>query len=222
MKTRQRWCSRIPGWIAAAGVGFTLTAAAAQEGVPPPPANENPQGQNRDAERERWRNMTPEERRAQMEQFIAQRLRQRGFSDQDIAALKQYNSEREEAQKSLGEVFRSLSQTAKTPESTEDQARIAIAGYKEAMKTHEATLENSRKKLDESIHYSTRPKIEAILLTMGVLDNGMGLGMGMGMRRGDGMGDEANKPLRGEGQRGGQRQGQGGQPPAEPPKAPMN
>jgi len=219
MPAKGRKQGRFWWFLGAAAIAWSVSAALAQqENVPPPPANENAPQQNREAGRER--NMTPEERRAEMERRIAERLKQQGFTDEDIAALKQFNQEREAAQRALNEAFRSLVQTARMTGATDDQARLAVAQYREAMKTYEAALEASRKKLDERIHYSTRPKVEAILLSLGVLDNGLGFGIGIGLR--GGFGARGERPGQGQAPRGRPADRGGNAPAAERPAAPMN
>lgn len=209
----------LKGWLgvvttAALAAGCLTGAATAQENAPqaPPPPNAEQQGQNRDNMRERLKNMTPEERKAAMEKFYGEALKRQGFTDAEIESLKQFQTARQEAQTKLNESFKNLTTVTRNKEATDDQAKTAVEQYREAMKAHDASVSDARKKLDESVHYSTRPKIEATLLMMGVLDNGMPAGPRAMMNRGGGLGAAGLKGREGRGQkdRGGRGKGDNG------------
>lgn len=204
------WGLTAAGLLAIGGLWGTRGGRASAQDNPPqaPPAPKAPdQGQNRENGRERMQNMTPEERRAAVEKRMKEALMRQGLTEQEVDVLKQFQQTRDAAQTSLVGELRKLGQTVRAQGTTDDQARTAVSQYREAMKTYQNSLEQARAKLDESVHYSTRPKIEALLLTLGILDNGVPGGgrgmMGRGMNGGGG---------RGGGAVGGGNQGGGRQP----------
>lgn len=130
-----------------------------------------------------WQNMTPEQRRAMQEKFLTDALKPQGLTDDEIKVVIQFQNGRREAQAPLMQEFQKLMQLSQNKEATDEQAKAALDQYRAARKTSEATVEEARKKLDEAIHYTTRPKVEAALLLLGILDNGIQGGRMMGGRR---------------------------------------
>jgi hypothetical protein len=156
--------------------------------------------------------MSPEQQREMRVRMLSERLKQQGFTDEEIKAVVDFQTAKGQAEMQLGQEFQKFVQVVRAQDSTDEQIQGAVTQYHSAMKVCKDSEAAALKKLDEAVRYSARPKIEGTLLAMGILDNGLPTG-GM-FRRQPGMGGGPRR-----GQQPGQGQAPGGQTPPPPPQA---
>ena len=132
------------------------------------------------------------DRAAQMQQML-QRLRERlvaaGATDADVQAIMAHMRKQREITAPLTEAMQGLRQ-ASAEGATDDQAKQAVSNYEAAMKTVKEQLTKAEEDLKTQLNLATKPRLHAMLLTMGALDNGQGGrgGMMMGGMGGGGRG----------------------------------
>ena len=143
------------------------------------------------------------DREARAAEFMAQ-LRQRltaaGATEADVAAIEAYRTTQREIRAPLEAAMDGLRQ-ASGAEATDAQAKDAVAKYEAAMKTALASFAKAEQDLKTKLDLANKPKLHALLLSMGTLDNGMRGGGFMGGRGGAGGGGAPG--ARGGGARGG-------------------
>ncbi len=141
-----------------------------------------------------------EARMAQAREAMRQRLVAAGATEADIQAIEAHRTKQREIMQPLGQAMGSLREAA-APEATDAQAKEAVAKYEAAKKTALTQVAQAEQDLKTKLNLATKAKLHAVLLSMGVLDNGM-RGMG-GMRgRRPGGGDRGGGRPEGGGGRG--------------------
>ena len=142
-----------------------------------------------------------EARAAQYMEQLRQRLTAAGATAADVAAIEAHRTKQREIRAPLEGAMDGLRQ-ASGAEATDAQAKDAVAKYEAAMKTALANLAKAEQDLKTKLDLANKPKLHALLLSMGTLDNGMRGGGGfMGGRGGAGGGGAPGG--RGGGARGG-------------------
>jgi hypothetical protein len=122
------------------------------------------------------------DREARMAQFMEQmrqRLTAAGATDADVQAIMAYRGQQREIQAPLQEAMRAL-RAAAGEGATDAQAKDAVAKYEAAMKTVADKLAKAEQDLKAKLDLANKPRLHAMLLAMGILDNGQrGRGMMM-------------------------------------------
>jgi len=147
-----------------------------------------------------------EARMAQAREAMRQRLVAAGATEADIQAIEAHRTKQREIMQPLGQAMGSLREAA-APEATDAQAKEAVAKYEAAKKTALTQFAQAEQDLKTKLNLATKAKLHAVLLSMGVLDNGM-RGMG-GMRGGRPGGERGRGAPRGGGDRPGGEGGRG-------------
>ncbi len=114
----------------------------------------------------------------QYREAMRQRLTAAGATEEEAQAISAFVQARFRAHMPLRQQLQSLREAAGA-EATEAQAKEAVSKYEAAMKTALDTVAKGEADLRAKLKLADRAKLHAALLSMGVLDNGMG-GMGMG------------------------------------------
>ncbi len=163
----------------------------------------------------------PGDRRDEDADAMRQRLMAGGATEADVEAIEAYRTRQRELMEPLRQAMQSLRE-AGGEDATGAQAEQAIRDHEAAMKTALSELAKAEEALKARLSLSTKPKLHAMLLSMGVLDNGMrGMGGmrgrrpggegGRGARRGGGApADERGGPRGGGAARGGRGGARGG------------
>ena len=147
-----------------------------------------------------------EARMAQFQEMMRQRLTAVGATEADIQAIEAYRTRQQAIMQPLRQAMQSLREAA-GENATDAQAKDAVAKYEAAMKTALSELAKAEADLKAQLNLATKPKLHALLLSMGTLDNGMrGMG-GMG-------GGRFGAPGGGAGGFGGRSRAGGAGPPA--------
>jgi len=139
---------------------------------------------------------------------MRQRLMAGGATEADVEAIEAYRTRQRELMEALRGAMQSLRE-AGGEDATGAQAEQAIRDHEAAMRTALSELAKAEEALRARLSLSTKPKLHAMLLSMGVLDNGMrgsraGGEGGRGARRGGGApADERGGPRGGGAARGG-------------------
>jgi len=124
-----------------------------------------------------------ESRMAQYMEQMRERMKAAGATDADIAAVTAYRTQQREIQAPLTEAMGALREAAGEG-ATDAQAKDAVGKYEAAMKTVKAQLAKAEQDLKTKLDLANKPRLHALLLVMGTLDNGQrGRGM-MGGRPG--------------------------------------
>jgi hypothetical protein len=143
--------------------------------------------------------------------MLRERLVGAGATPEDVQAIEAYRTKQREIMQPLMQAMGALREAAGA-EATDAQAKDAVAVYEAAMKTALDALAKAEADLKTKLNLAAKPKLHAMLLMMGTLDNGMrGGGMRGGFRGGRGAAGAAGRGGAGGG-RGGARGG-GGAPP---------
>lgn len=195
-------------WLAGPVVlGLTMAmsgvALYAQPANPPEGGNNQPGGANRPD----FRNMTPEQRQQWMRRMQEQRIRgaltPAGFTDAALQdAVIAFVNEQETATQELQRKERELGRVAREGGMADAQLATLLAEFRTAVAAEKTRREAATKALDAKIEFSKKPRLDALLTTMGVIGDESSIAGGMGAGRG--MGGP------GIGGRGGGRGGRGG------------
>jgi hypothetical protein len=143
---------------------------------------------------------------AQAREAMRQRLVTAGATEAEIKAIEAHRTKQRAVTERLREAMQGLREAA-SEGATDAQAKAAVAKYEGAMKTALSELAKADEDLKAQLKLSAKPKLHAMLLSSGTLDNGMrgraGMrGGGPGGRGGPG---EARGGGGGPGERGGPR-----------------
>lgn len=194
-----RFLSSAMAWLLAAAM--CATVACAQDA----PA----QGQQPDPTR---RQGPPEQgRQGRNRPNPGQFLQQAGATQEDMQTIQQYMRDRFQNIQQLRQKLMALREAAVGENASDDAAAQAVAEYRDLLETYKTDREAAEAELVAQLDLDAKPRLEAILLQIGILDNG---GVPMQMGRGD-------RGQRGPGQRPGQgpAQGQGPGAGAQPGQA---
>ncbi len=151
----------------------------------------------------------PEQRMAQMQRMVGQRLMGAGATEEEARAIMAFSQQRDQALAPAREALDELRE-AVGAEATEDDAQTALTKYTATMKAALQQITKAEADLKTNLDITNRPKLYGTLFTMGVLDNGMPSSGGFS-RGGRGGGPGSFGGFRGSrgggGDRGGPRQG---------------
>jgi len=150
-----------------ASLTMSSAIAIAQPG-PPRPGNNPPPN----AQQQRPR-MTPEERRKQTEDKLREMMTRNGVTDtttQDTVLA--YLSNELDARQPLRQMGEKLNRALSDQSITDDQIKAMIADYQNAQDLEQQNRIKAQSDLDAKIHYSQNPRLEGLLMLMGVLGDG--------------------------------------------------
>ncbi len=134
---------------------------------------------------------------------MAARLAAAGATAADIEAIEAHRTKQRELMEPLREALGGLRE-AGGEDAADAQAKQAVSQYEAAKKTALTQLAQAEQDLKTKLNLATKPKLHAMLLSMGVLDNGMRGGGMRGRRLG---GERGRGGPRGGGDRPGGRGG---------------
>lgn len=97
-----------------------------------------------------------------------------GLTDEDKAAIKDAVKQLREAKQALRQKLAGALRLAGAKEGKEEELRQALAEFSAAKEKMEAVQGEVDQKLRRDLKVAERPRVEAALLTLGVLDNGLG------------------------------------------------
>ncbi len=164
-------------WAGASGI------AQAQEQPPVPGVAEpNPEQRTRQAERRaereremrRFMNMTPQERQQLMQQRRAEGLRtfmeRSGVTDKATQdAVIQWAQTEEKEREVVRATGRKVAEAVRTGAVTDTQMSILLNEFRNAVLDEKTRRATTTRALDQKIGYSTKPRLEAMLVTMGLI-----------------------------------------------------
>jgi cytochrome c556 len=110
-----------------------------------------------------------EARMAQMMQQMTDRMKAAGATDADVQAIRAHMTLQRETTGPLSEALRGLREAA-----SDDAAKAAVAKYETDMKAAKDKLAKAEQDLRTKLNLASKPRLHALLLTMGTLDNGTG------------------------------------------------
>ncbi|MEO6906857.1 MAG: hypothetical protein ABI210_03110 [Abditibacteriaceae bacterium] len=164
MKDTFKWSLMLTGLVLSGAV------ALAQPG-PPPPGNNPPPPNARP--RPNNQRMTPEERRKESEVKLRQMMTNNGITDTSTQdAVLAYLSNELETRKPLRQMGVKLQRALTDQSITDDQIKAMIADYKNAQDLESQNRTKAQSDLDAKIHYSKNPRLQGMLMLMGVLGDG--------------------------------------------------
>ena len=157
---------------------------------PPPPANPRPaDGRGPGSDRPK---MSPEERRQQMEDNLREMMTRNGVTDaatQDSVVA--FLSNEMQTRQPLRQMGEKLQRALGDQSVTDDQIKAMIADYQNAQDLEKQNRAKAQSDLDAKIHYSQNPRLQGLLMLMGVLGDGPPL---MGGPRGPNQRDDKDRP----------------------------
>ncbi len=128
---------------------------------------------------------------------------QAGATEQDLQALRDYFQQRRQLQQGMVQKLQQLMQAARGDDAA---ARAAVMDYRDAMQTYRTQRQALETDLLTKLALDKKPRLEALLLSFGILDNG-----GVSLRaRGGGRRGAAR--MQGQGARQGGQQGKPREP----------
>ena len=152
-----------------ASLAISGTVAIAQPGPPPPGNNPPPNAQPR-PDRPR---MTPEERRKETEDKLREMMTNNGVTDTSTQdAVLAYLSNELAARQPLRQMGVKLQRALADQSITDDQIKAMIADYQNAQDLENQNRTKAQSDLDAKIHYSQNPRLQGLLMLMGVLGDG--------------------------------------------------
>ncbi len=155
----------------------------------------------------------PQERRQPQQRGggLARALEESGATEEDVAKVRSFIQTRQQLLRELREAVDGLRTAVADEKATDEQARDALATFRQKRDEVNGKVEAERKALTDAIDLENRPRMAAALMALGVLDNGLPFGgMGGGGRRAGGA----------ERDSGGRQRGAGGQGQPQRPRPP--
>jgi hypothetical protein len=137
---------------------------------PPPPPRNNPPPKAGQPPRP---HMTPEERRKETEDRMRAMMTDNGITDtatQD--AVLAYLANELQARGPLRRMGVKLQRALGNPDISDDQIKGLIADYQNAQDLENQRRTKAQSDLDAQIHYSQNPRLQGLLMLMGVLGDG--------------------------------------------------
>lgn len=163
-------------------LAMSSAVAIAQPDPPPgnpPQPNNRPQGPNRPR-------MTPEEQRKQSEDRLREVMTSNGVTDASTQdAVLTYLSNELDARQPLRQMGGKLYRALEDQSVSDDQIKGMIADYQNAQDLEKQRRIKAQSDLENKIHYSQNPRLEGLLMLMGVLGNGPPLMEGPRKPRGE-------------------------------------
>lgn len=201
--TKKQWMIGALALTFAAGA--TATGARAQMGdagpppPPPPPGAPQgvpPEGGNGPGEGGGPRgNRTPEQTQAQRAQMMKRMLEGAGIIDVKVQdTIVDFAAAREAATRSLQEKSRAISAALRRATATEAEIAAVLDGFRAAVAAEKTRRAGAEADLDKAIGWSKKPRLDAVLTTMGLVGDEAAIA-GAGGRGGRGPGGRGgNRP----------------------------
>ena len=126
-----------------------------------------------------WRSQTPEQRQQMMQQRRAETLRasltKAGYTTSTLQdAVVTFATTQETARQTLREMSRTLNETVLNPTTTDTQVNAQLAALRSAVAAEKMRSARAQTALNTQIGYSTKPRLLALLTTMGLVgDEGL-------------------------------------------------
>lgn len=168
-RSSTKWSLILVGLAMSSAVAFAQPAPPPPGNNPPPPGNNPPPN----AQPPQRPQMTPEERRKQTEDKLREMMTNNGITDSSMQdAVLAYLSNELEARQPLRQMGIKLQRALGDQSITDDQIKAMIADYKNAQDLENQRRTKAQSDLDANIHYSKNPRLQGLLMLMGVLGNG--------------------------------------------------
>jgi hypothetical protein len=213
--TQKHWFG---GALALLAASATVTGARAQMGgdgppPPPPPPPGAPQGMPPGGGPGNWQggNATPAQQSAMRAQMLKRMLEGAGIIDVKVQdTVVAFAAEREAATQALQEKSRAISMALRSATATDAEIAAVLDGFRAAVAAERTRRAGAEKSLEAAIGWSKKPRLDALLTTMGLVGDEAAIAGGGGMGR-RGMGGRGGMDGPGGGRRGGQN-GRGNRP----------
>lgn len=142
-----------------------------------PPANNGAKAQNPPNQQPgagfNWRNATPQQRQAMMQQFMVQRLRnlmdQDGVGKNIQESILAFLKEREDARQGLRDQTTELTQAMTAGNTPDDKLKNLLSGLRIAVADEKKRNEEALAELDKAVGYTKNPRLEVFLTLLGVI-----------------------------------------------------
>jgi len=207
------------GMPAVMGLATGLMGANLQAQPGADPKGDNPPiPQQGGGNRPNWRNMTPAQREQQAalqrERTLRRTLNQGGFTDKVLQdTILAFAKDQDKAGQLLRDQPRKINEALQNEATTDQQLAALLADFRADIAAEKDRREAALTVLDQKIGYTKKPRLDALLMTMGLTGDEMSLAGGVG---GPGMGGPGGRGGGGGGFGGGFGGG-GGQPAGNPP-----
>ncbi|MBW3635745.1 MAG: hypothetical protein KY445_04665 [Armatimonadetes bacterium] len=173
MKNTTRFARPLLLGLALATVGIAHAQPNANNGA----GAQNPPNQNAGGRRGGRGEMTAEQRaqmQAQMQQMreigVRQMLTRGGFTDTALQdAIVAYSNERNKASEALQDKARQLNEALRGTTITETQIATLLSNFRGAVEDEKARREVAQSALDAKIGFSTKPRLDALLMMAGYI-----------------------------------------------------
>jgi len=162
-------------------VGLMGAASQAQPGgdakAENPPAAPVPPGGNN---RPDWRNMTPEQRQKmqqeRQERGLRRGLSRAGFEDKALQdAIVAYSQEQSKARRLLQDQLRKIMEAMQDKAITDAQMAALIADFRADVAAERDRRDAALKILDQKTSYTTKPRLDALLMMLGIIGDEMSI-----------------------------------------------
>lgn len=164
MKSTFKWSLMLTG------LALTGAVAIAQPGSPP---SENSPAQNARPQRPNRPRMQSEERRKQTEDKLREMMIGNGVTDAPTQdAVLAFLANELTARRPLRQMGIKLQRALSDKSITDDQVRAIIADYQNTQDLEHQRRTKAQSDLDGKIHYSQNPRLQGLLMLMGVLGDG--------------------------------------------------
>lgn len=151
---------------------LALASASAIVQAAPPPAGNPPPPKARPQQPERPR-MSPEERREKTEDRLREMMAANSITDNSTQdTVLAFLANELEARRPLRQLGNKLQRALSGQDTTDAQIKALIADYQNAQDLENQRRAKAQDELDKSIHYSENPRLQGLLLLMGVLGDG--------------------------------------------------
>ena len=154
------------------GTALALTSAGTFAHAAPPSGGGSPRPDARPPRPERP-HMTPEERRKQTEDKMRNMMANNGVTDGNTQdAVLAYLTNELEARRPLRQIGIKLQRALSDENTTDDQIKAIIADYENVQNLENQRRTQAQSDLDKAIQYSQNPRLQGLLMLMGVLGDG--------------------------------------------------
>ena len=182
--TKRQWTTGALALMLATGGASSARAQADDNGPPPPPPGAPqampPGGGNRGGARR-----TPEQMQAQRAQMLKKMLEGAGITDEKTqAAVADYAADRETAARALQEKMRAVNVALRNGAATDQEIAASLANLRSAVAAEKTRRVGAEKDLDAEIGFSKKPRLDAMLTTMGLIGDEAAIANGGGGMRG--------------------------------------
>lgn len=162
MKNTFNWSLVLTGLVLGGSIAFAQPNP--NDGPPPPPPNGQPPRPPRE---------TPEQRRQEQETQLRTLMSSNGVTDAPTQdAVLTYLEDELKARAPLRQMGLKLYRALGDQNISNDQIQAMIADYQNAQDLENQRRTKSQSDLDAKIHYTKNPRLQGLLLLMGVLGDG--------------------------------------------------